>query len=62
LSGAFWETAERLGTPPMSEKEDIKDQIEELEQSLRSIEKEVDAAITLASRKAIASRLEQGFG
>jgi hypothetical protein len=30
----------------MSGKEDIKDQIEELEESLRSIEKEVDAAIT----------------
>jgi DNA-binding phage protein len=46
----------------MSRNEDIREQIEELEQSLRSIEKEVDAAIALTSRKAIASYLEQVFG
>jgi hypothetical protein len=33
----------------MSRNEDIREQIEELEQSLRSIEKEVDAAIALGS-------------
>ena len=46
----------------MARNQDLKDQIEQLEHRFRSIEAEIDAAITLASRKALSSHLTKGFG